>query len=50
MKTMSKVSRIVGVLGTDMISGGFLNKKLFVSIFKATLIVTMLTLVGVIPI
>jgi len=48
MKTMSKVSRIVDVLGT--ISGSFLDKKLFVSIFKATRVVTMLTLVGVIPI
>jgi len=48
MKTMSKVSRIVDVLGT--ISGSFLDKKLFASIFKATRVVTMLTLVGVIPI
>jgi len=50
MKTMSKVSRIVDVLGIDTISGSFLNKKLFVSIFKVMRVVTMLTLVGVIPI
>src|SRR5215469_9180442 len=50
MKTMSKVSRIVDLLGTDTISGSFLDKKLFVSIFKATRVVIMLTLVGVIPI
>lgn len=43
---MSKVSRIVDVLRTD----SFLNKKLFVSIFKAPRVVIMLTLVGVIPI
>jgi hypothetical protein len=50
MKTMSKVSRIVDVLGTDTILGSFLDKKLFVSIFKATRVVIMLTLVGAIPI
>src|SRR5215467_11368413 len=50
MKTMSKVSRIVDVLGIDTILGSFLNKKLFVSIFKAMRVVTMLMLVGVIPI
>jgi hypothetical protein len=51
MKTMSKVSRIVDVLGTDTISRSFLNTKFFVfSIFKAMRVVTMLTLVGVIPI
>src|SRR5215469_3007166 len=51
MKTMSKVSRIVDVLGTDTISRSFLNKKLLVfSIFKTTRVVIMLTLVGVIPI
>jgi len=44
---MSKVSRIVDVLGTDTISG-FLYKKLFVSIFKVKRGVTIL--VGVIPI
>jgi len=50
MKTMSKVSRIVDVLGTDTISGSFLNKKLTVmSIFKARVVI-MLTLIGVIPI
>src|SRR5215831_5085836 len=47
MKSMSKVSRIVDVLGTDTISG-FLYKKLFVSIFKVKRGVTIL--VGVIPI
>ena len=46
---MSKVSRIVDVLGTDTISG-FLYKKLFVSIFKVKRGVIMLMLVGVIPI
>src|SRR5215467_8714908 len=50
MKIMSKESRIIDVLGTDTISGSFLNKKFFVSIFKATRVVIMLMLVGVIPI
>src|SRR5215813_1122354 len=45
MKTMSKGSRIVDIVGT------FVNKKLLVfSIFKATRVVIMMTLVGVIPI
>ena len=48
---MSKVFRIVDVLGTRTISESFVTKKLFVfSIFKATRVVIMLTLVGVIPI
>ncbi|MGA9150664.1 MAG: hypothetical protein WBZ36_08800 [Candidatus Nitrosopolaris sp.] len=48
---MSKGSRTVDVLGTDTISGRFVNERLLVfSIFKATRVMIMLTLVGVFPI
>jgi hypothetical protein len=49
MKIMSKGSRIVDVLRTDTISGRFRSNVVF-PIFKATRVVIMLTLVGIIPI